>query len=47
MSKPRATLMSLEAIIFLFRMARGTSGLGVRSRFVIGGRFIGAGLSAL
>ena len=31
LSRVLATLISLEDIIFLFRMARGTSGLGVRS----------------
>jgi len=40
-SSPLATRMSLEAIIFLLRMARGTSGLGVRSRFLMGCRVIG------
>lgn len=41
--------MSLVAIIFLWRMARGTSGLGVRSRSVTGSRLSGgeAGPSAL
>lgn len=42
-------LRSLEAIIFLLRMARGTSGLGVRSRSVTGGGLVrgGGGTSAL
>lgn len=35
--------MSLVAIIFLLRMARGTSGLGVRSRSVTGSRLSGGG----
>lgn len=48
-SIPLATLISLEAINFLLSMARGTSGLGVRSGFVIGFRVIGGagGLFAL
>lgn len=32
---------SLEDIIFLLRMARGTSGLGIRSGFTIGCRVTG------
>lgn len=48
-SSSLASPMSLEAIIFLFRMARGTSGLGVRSMSVIGRRLTGGAgrLSAL